>query len=71
MLFIVSFLGAWIGWGVIIISIVFSVLHGLWLDNTLSIHIEVIALQISVISRLRFIQCKGWRLADAGNRTWC
>lgn len=50
----INFLGAQIGWGVIVTSILFSLLHGFSLDHTLSLHIEAIALTNSFISGLIF-----------------
>ena len=49
-----NFLGAWSGWGAIITSILFSLLHGFWLDNNLFIHFEVIALSNSFMSGFFF-----------------
>jgi membrane protease YdiL (CAAX protease family) len=51
----VSVLGAQIGWGGIVTSIPFSLLHGFWLGDSLSIHIELVALRNSFISSLIFI----------------
>ncbi len=42
------------GWGVIITSVLFGLLHGFWLDSNLSVHIEVIALRNATISGLIF-----------------
>ena len=46
--------GAPFGWGIIVSSLLFGLLHGFWLDNNLSIHFEVIALRNATISGLVF-----------------
>ena len=48
------FLAAPIGWGVITTSLMFGLLHGLWLDSNLSFHVEVAALRNAVISGFIF-----------------
>lgn len=43
-----------IGWGVIITSLLFGLLHGFWLDNTLVFHVEIIAFRNATFSDLIF-----------------
>ena len=50
----VNLLGAWIGWGAFVTAILFSLLHGFWFNNNLSIHFDVIALRNSFISGFVF-----------------
>ena len=47
-------LGAPVGWGVIVTSLLFGLLHGFWFDNTLTIHIEGIVLRNAMFSGLIF-----------------
>ncbi|MGE5251499.1 MAG: CPBP family intramembrane glutamic endopeptidase [Bacteroidota bacterium] len=46
--------GAQIGWGAIVTSLLFGLLHGLWLDNDLAVQLDVIALRNSAISGFIF-----------------
>ncbi len=55
--------GAPFGWGIIVISLLFGLLHGFWLDNNLAVHIEVIALRNATISGLIF----AWLRARSGS----
>ncbi|NJD60008.1 MAG: hypothetical protein C3F13_01070 [Anaerolineales bacterium] len=50
----INFLGAWMGWGAVITSLLFSLLHGFGFNNDLSIHIDAIALRNSFISGFIF-----------------
>jgi membrane protease YdiL (CAAX protease family) len=50
----INFLGAEIGWGVILSSILFSLLHGFWFDSDFSIHVDLIALENSFFSGFIF-----------------
>ena len=50
----INVLGATIGWGVVVTSILFSLLHGFGFENDLSIHIDMIALRNSFLSGLIF-----------------
>ncbi len=50
----INLLGAWIGWGAILTSILFSLLHGFWFDNQLRVQFDIIALLNSFISGLVF-----------------
>jgi hypothetical protein len=43
-----------IGWGVLVTSLLFGLLHGLWLDNSLAIHINGIALRNATLSAFIF-----------------
>jgi hypothetical protein len=43
-----------LGWGVIVTSVLFGLLHGVWLDSSLAIHLDVIALQNSTVSGFVF-----------------
>jgi membrane protease YdiL (CAAX protease family) len=45
-------LGAPLGWGIIVTSLLFGLLHGFWLDKNLAVHIEMIALRNATISGL-------------------
>jgi membrane protease YdiL (CAAX protease family) len=49
-----NLIGASVGWGVIVTSMLFGLLHGLWLDDTLALHINVIALRNSAVSGFLF-----------------
>ena len=42
------------GWGVIITSLMFGLLHGFWLDQNLVVHLEAIALRNAAFSGLIF-----------------
>ena len=50
--------GAPVGWGAIMTSLFFGLLHGFWLDNNLSIHIELIALRNASVSGFIFAWLK-------------
>ena len=56
-------LGAPFGWGQIITSLLFGLLHGFWLDLNLAVHIELIALRNATISGLVF----AWLRARTGS----
>lgn len=43
-----------VGWGVIVSSFLFGLLHGLWLDGSLALHVDVIALRNTAISGFIF-----------------
>jgi membrane protease YdiL (CAAX protease family) len=43
-----------VGWGVIVTSLLFGLLHGIWLDGSLALHVDVIALRNSAISGFIF-----------------
>jgi membrane protease YdiL (CAAX protease family) len=43
-----------VGWGAIVTSLLFGLLHGFWLDSSLTIHINVIALRNAAISGFIF-----------------
>jgi len=43
-----------VGWGVIIISLFFDFLHGFWLDDSLAVHINWIALRNATLSGFIF-----------------
>ncbi|HEX6383426.1 MAG TPA: CPBP family intramembrane glutamic endopeptidase [Anaerolineae bacterium] len=43
-----------VGWGVIVTSMMFGLLHGVWLDNSLAVHLDVLALRNSAFSGLIF-----------------
>ncbi len=49
-----NIIGAGIGWGAVIATIVFGLLHGLWFDNHLSIHFDVIAITNSLFTGFVF-----------------
>jgi uncharacterized protein len=51
-------LGAPFGWGIIVSSLLFGLLHGFWFDRGLAIHIEVIALRNATVSGLIFAWLK-------------
>ncbi len=55
--------GAPFGWGIIVTSLLFGLLHGFWLDSDLAVHIEVIALRNAIISGLIF----AWLRARTGS----
>jgi uncharacterized protein len=46
--------GAPLGWGVIVASLLFGLLHGFWVDKNLAVHLEMIALRNAAISGLIF-----------------
>lgn len=46
--------GAQAGWGVLVTSLLFGLLHGFWLDHNLAIHVEMIALRNATVSGLIF-----------------
>jgi hypothetical protein len=46
--------GAPFGWGIVVISLLFGLLHGFWLDDNLGVHIEGIAFRNAAISGLIF-----------------
>lgn len=56
-------LGAPIGWGIIVTSLLFGLLHGFGFDTNLAVHIEVIALRNATISGLIF----AWLRARTGS----
>jgi len=43
-----------VGWGVIVTSVLFGLLHGVWLDSSLDIHLDVIALLNTPVSGFVF-----------------
>ena len=43
-----------VGWGVIVTSVLFGLLHGVWLDSSLTFHLDTIALRNSTVSGLVF-----------------
>jgi hypothetical protein len=43
-----------IGWGVIVISFLFGLLHGFWLDHSLAIRLETVALRNATFSGFAF-----------------
>lgn len=43
-----------VGWGVVVTSLLFGLLHGFWLDHNLTIHIEIIALRNAACSGFAF-----------------
>lgn len=47
-----------IGWGVVVTSLLFGLLHGFYLDDSLTIHIEVIAFRNAAISGFIFAWLK-------------
>jgi membrane protease YdiL (CAAX protease family) len=47
-------LGAWLGWGAVFTSFLFSLLHGFWLDSRLALHIDAIALCNSFFTGFAF-----------------
>jgi hypothetical protein len=47
-------LGALFGWGIIVTSLLFGLLHGFWIDDDLAVHIEGIALRNTILSGLVF-----------------
>jgi membrane protease YdiL (CAAX protease family) len=49
-----TLLKARIGWGVLATSFLFGLLHGLWLDNDLVLHVDGIALRNTILSGLIF-----------------
>lgn len=49
-----ALLAAPVGGGVIATSMIFGLLHGLWLDSSLGIHIEIIALRNATVSGFIF-----------------
>jgi len=54
----INFLGARLGWGTLVISVLFGLLHGFWLDNTYSVHMDIIALENSFVSGFIFAWLK-------------
>ncbi len=54
----INALGARIGWGVVVTSLLFSLLHGFWFDDHLSLHLDMIALRNSLISGFIFAWLK-------------
>jgi membrane protease YdiL (CAAX protease family) len=56
-------LGAPFGWGIIITSLLFGLLHGFGLDSNLAVHIEVISIRNATISGLIF----AWLRARTGS----
>jgi hypothetical protein len=55
--------GTPLGWGIIVASLLFGLLHGFWVDKDLTVHIELIALRNAVISGLIF----AWLRARSGS----
>ena len=53
-----TLMAAPIGWGVVVTSLLFGLLHGFWLDGSLSIHLEIIALRNAAISGFIFAWLK-------------
>ena len=43
-----------VGWGVIVTSVLFGLLHGVWLDSSLTLHLDGIALRNSTVSGFVF-----------------
>lgn len=52
-----------LGWGALVTALLFGLLHGLWLDSFLSLHIDWIALRNAVVSGLVF----AWLRARTGS----
>lgn len=50
----VNLLGAGIGWGAILVTLLFGLLHGFWFDNSLGAHFDLIALENSLMSGFVF-----------------
>jgi membrane protease YdiL (CAAX protease family) len=50
----VNLFAAPLGWGVIVTSLLFGLLHGLWMDGSFAIHVDVIALCNTTISGFIF-----------------
>jgi hypothetical protein len=50
----INLLGAWMGWGAVVTSLLFSLLHGFGFNNDLSIYIDAIALRNSFVSGFIF-----------------
>jgi membrane protease YdiL (CAAX protease family) len=50
----INLLGAWVGWGAAIVSVLFSLLHGFSFDHALRLHLEWIALGNSLFTGLSF-----------------
>lgn len=59
----IMFLKAPLGWGVILTSLLFGLLHGFWLDSNFKIQVDLIALQNATISGLIF----AWLRARTGS----
>ena len=57
------FLEAPVGWGIVITSLLFALLHGFWFDSSLAIHVNGIALRNSLISGFIF----AWLRARTGS----
>lgn len=53
-----NLMAASIGWGVVVTSLLFGLLHGFYLDDSLTIHIEVIAFRNAAISGFIFAWLK-------------
>lgn len=51
-----EFLRAYIGWGVIIVTLLFALLHGIWLDYRLQLNISIVPLLSAAVSGFIF----GW-----------
>jgi hypothetical protein len=52
-----------LGWGALLTALLFGLLHGLWLDSVLSLHIDWIALRNAALSGLVF----AWLRARTGS----
>jgi membrane protease YdiL (CAAX protease family) len=52
-----------VGWGAILTSVLFGLLHGVWLDNSLDVELDMIALRNSTVSGLVF----AWLRERTGN----
>jgi membrane protease YdiL (CAAX protease family) len=50
----INLFGAWMGWGAVVTSLLFSLLHGFGFNNDLSIYIDAIALRNSFVSGFIF-----------------
>lgn len=59
----VRLLGALVGWGIVITSLLFGLLHGFWLDANLAVHADAIALRNATISGFIF----AWLRARTGS----
>ncbi len=52
-----------VGWGAVLTSVLFGLLHGVWVDNNLIVNLDVIALRNSTVSGLVF----AWLIERTGS----
>ncbi len=50
----ITVIGSKVGWGVIISAVLFGLLHGLWLDNNLALHLQWFPVCLTIIMGIAF-----------------